>query len=264
MKLTSHNRRRAVSAASAFTMVEVALSLAIIAFAIVAIIGILPTGMQVQRDNREETIVNQDGQFILEVLKNGLTNVTLLAQNFEWIESYTNIPNTANIALEGRMERQDMLNGTIATNVVAYRIAGLLSTPRFVANSAVPGGYVSNWVRAKFVSNSGPLADRLTEAPGTGARDFSFGYLVTVDIAPVVLSTTSSNYLGYAYATNLQDNLYNLRVNLSWPVYSTNIFSPTSVGNGRKSFHSLVSGRLARDGNGFYQFRPNEYNGLQP
>jgi hypothetical protein len=114
-------------------------------------------------------------------------------------------------------------------------------------------------VQAKFVANSGPLADRLTEDPGTGTRDFAFAYLVTVDVAPVILSTTNSNHVGYAYATNLQDNLYQLRVNLSWPVYPNN-----TLGNGRKSFHSLVSGRLARDVNGFYRFRPNEYNGLQP
>ena len=66
MKLTPHNHsHRRVRRTLAFTMVEVALSLAIIAFAVVAVIGILPTGMQVQRDNREMTIINQDGQFIL-------------------------------------------------------------------------------------------------------------------------------------------------------------------------------------------------------
>ena len=45
---------------SAFTMIEIALCLAIIGFALVAIIGVLPTGMGVQRQNREETIINQD------------------------------------------------------------------------------------------------------------------------------------------------------------------------------------------------------------
>ena len=38
-------------------MIEIALCLAIIGFALVAIIGILPAGMQVQKDNREDTIV---------------------------------------------------------------------------------------------------------------------------------------------------------------------------------------------------------------
>jgi len=44
----------------AFTMIEIAICLGVIGFALVAIIGILPTGMSVQKDNRQETIINQD------------------------------------------------------------------------------------------------------------------------------------------------------------------------------------------------------------
>jgi hypothetical protein len=53
---------------SAFTMVEIAISLAVIGFALVAIIGVLPRGLRVQRENREETIINQDaGHEVAEV-----------------------------------------------------------------------------------------------------------------------------------------------------------------------------------------------------
>ena len=41
-------------------MVEIAICLAIIGIALVAIIGVLPLGINVQKDNREETIINQD------------------------------------------------------------------------------------------------------------------------------------------------------------------------------------------------------------
>ncbi len=54
-----------------FTMVELALSLAIIAFSMVAIMGVLPAGLQVQKANREDTIMNQEGAFFLEAIKNG-------------------------------------------------------------------------------------------------------------------------------------------------------------------------------------------------
>ncbi len=253
MKLTPHKSSRIRQATLAFTMVEVALSLAIIAFAIVAVIGILPTGMQVQKDNREETIINQDGQFLLEVIKNGQTNVNLLAQNLEWIESYTN---TIQEAYPYPLVRSNLLNGNYATNQYAYWIVGLLSAPRFTIDTNAPSGYISNWVQAKFVANSGPLADRLTENPVTRTRDFAFSYLVTVDIAPVVLSSAASN-ANWEAAAVLQNNLYELRLTLSWPVYPNN-----SVGNGRKTFSSLVSGKLDRDTNGFYRFLPNEYNGL--
>ncbi len=256
MKLTPHKRRYVSQATLAFTMVEVALSLAIIAFAIVAVIGILPTGMQVQKDNREETIINQDGQFLLEVIKNGQTNVNLLAQNLEWIESYTNIPPSTIVGLEGRIRRTNLLDGLFTTNQLAQRIVGLLSTPRFTIDTNAPSGYISNWVQAKFVANSGPLADRLTEDPVNRTRDFAFAYLVTVDIAPVVLSSAASN-ANWEVGAVLQNNLYELRLTLSWPVYPNN-----SVGNGRKTFSSLVSGKLERDASGFFRFLPNEYNGL--
>jgi len=60
-------RRRAAG----FTMVEIAIALGVIAFALIAIIGILPAGLQTQRDNREETIINQDARLLIEAIKSG-------------------------------------------------------------------------------------------------------------------------------------------------------------------------------------------------
>jgi type II secretory pathway pseudopilin PulG len=54
-----------------FTMVEIAICLGVIAIALVAIIGVLPTGARVQRDNREETIVEQDAKYIIEAIRSG-------------------------------------------------------------------------------------------------------------------------------------------------------------------------------------------------
>src|SRR5438034_11613772 len=59
------------STSSAFTMIEIAICLAVIGFALVAIIGVLPLGMNVQRENREETVVNQDASVFLNAIRNG-------------------------------------------------------------------------------------------------------------------------------------------------------------------------------------------------
>src|ERR1039457_3814035 len=56
---------------SGFTMVEIAISLAVIGIALVAIIGVLPIGMNTQRDNREETIINQDATVLMEAIRGG-------------------------------------------------------------------------------------------------------------------------------------------------------------------------------------------------
>ena len=50
-------------------MIEIALCLAIIGFALVAIIGVLPTGLNVQKDNREETIINQDAAVWMDAVR---------------------------------------------------------------------------------------------------------------------------------------------------------------------------------------------------
>src|SRR6185369_11296057 len=73
---------------AAFTLIEIAISLAIIAFALVAIIGVLPIGLNVQRDNREETIINHDATMIMDAMRSGargfddLTNYVIAITNY--------------------------------------------------------------------------------------------------------------------------------------------------------------------------------------
>src|SRR3954467_1928687 len=68
-------------AREAFTMVEIAIAVAVIAFALVAIIGVLPAGLQVQKENRADTIINREGGYWMEAIRGGaqgideLTNV---------------------------------------------------------------------------------------------------------------------------------------------------------------------------------------------
>src|SRR5258705_2108522 len=75
------------SRVGAFTMIEIAISLAVIGFALVAIIGILPTGMNVQKDNREETIIGHDASILMDAIRNGergvddLTNYVVAITN---------------------------------------------------------------------------------------------------------------------------------------------------------------------------------------
>src|SRR5437773_9290151 len=70
---------------AAFTMVEIALCIAIIGFALVAIIGMLPTGMNVQRDNREDTIIRQDATYLMDAIRSGSRGMYDLTNYFEKI-----------------------------------------------------------------------------------------------------------------------------------------------------------------------------------
>ncbi|MEW6303611.1 MAG: hypothetical protein AB1705_09085 [Verrucomicrobiota bacterium] len=237
MKLTFSYDRRLRRSSVAFTMIEVALCLAIIAFALVAIIGILPTGMQVQKDNREETIIGQEGAFLLDALRSGQTNLDSLSNNLVYLEQYTNkVPMVTNYG--------PSFTGTTG-ELTAYQIVGILSTPKYPTNGIVTNYYT----RAKFLANSGPLAERATTN-----RDLSFTYLLETEIVPYMVPTNLA-LVETNLAMNLTNNLYDVRLTLSWPVLPNN-----TVGNSVQVFRTLVAGELTPDTNQYYFFRQAYFN----
>src|SRR3954470_10742222 len=79
----------------AFTMIEIAIAVAVIAFALVAIIGVLPAGLQVQKENREDTLLGQDGTYFMEAIRNGAVGLDELADYVLQIE--VRGPTSANV-----------------------------------------------------------------------------------------------------------------------------------------------------------------------
>jgi len=79
--------------AAAFTMIEIAICLAIVGFALVAIIGVLPIGMNTQRDNREETIINQDALLLINAVRTGARGVDDLTNYVYGVAAYSAINN---------------------------------------------------------------------------------------------------------------------------------------------------------------------------
>ncbi len=178
-------------------MVEIALSLAVIGFALVAIIGVLPAGMSVQRDNREETLINFDAAFLIDSLRSGASNTIGLGQNdlTNYVLAITNIstvcdtngaPDTAfptrintftttNYSINGVTTSSNLLtNGAI--------IVGLLSTPKYIPFLTEGGPRViSNSVSADFRTISGAAVD---QGASQSSRDFAFSYRVTVEVIP--------------------------------------------------------------------------------
>src|SRR5437868_9448323 len=88
MKLFNTRNNRSADP-RAFTIIEIALCLAIIGFALVAIIATLPRGLNVQKRNREETIIGQDSEVWMDAIRSGargyddLTNYVLFITN-QW------------------------------------------------------------------------------------------------------------------------------------------------------------------------------------
>src|ERR1019366_9554497 len=147
--------------------------LAIIGFALVAIIGVLPYGMNTQRDNREETVINQDATVLLETIRSGargadnLTNSVYAITNYS--VTYDVSAGTSASYVNGFDYNGAFVNG-VANNY--YRltnganIIGQLSAPEFtVGGKAVASifgvnNYTSNHITAYVHSISGLAAEK--------------------------------------------------------------------------------------------------------
>ncbi len=284
-------RIRRYSERSAFTMIEIAISLAVIGFALVAIIGILPAGMSVQKDNRQETIINQDMHVWLEAFRNG-------SQGLDDLTNYV-------LAITNMVTRYNA-NGTIAATTPAFytptsstlvngaggqvpflltngtRIIGLLGTPKIIplpSPRGVPQGFLSNHVVAYVRSLSGPASEKAPQT-NSSVQDLALAYRMIVDISPYGTNFFNPLWTNYAAAgtdTNLynarsnymrsvwyyQSNLHDLRLIFRWPLA---VSDPTK--QSRQVYRAMVSGHILNtDDNGYpgggnsnlYFFEPHTY-----
>jgi len=258
-----------------FTMVEIAISLAVIGIALVSIIGVLPIGMHTQRDNRQETIINQDATMLMEAIRNGAQGRDDLNNYVYAITNYvTHYP----------------VNGSPTTNIDGYtytsatgtplpipfwwtitngmRIVGLLSTPEYTDINGQPLfsinnniDYYSNHVVAYVRSMSGPAVEKPPQDPNSLIVGDSFTYRVLCVNAPVVADmTVVTNQFGVVtneYFKQLNANLHEVRLSFFWPQQPNG-----SLGPGRQTFRTLVAGKLVlntNDGALSYFYQPQSF-----
>lgn len=207
---------------SAFTLIEIALSIAIVAFALVAIIGILPTGLEVQRENREDTIINQEGPKFIEALRAGSTNLFTLTNHVEWIDLFIDT---------------NFIRRVYGTNLTPREIIGFFSTPKYV-DDGTGTNTLRLSLRAKIRAESGPLA-----AEAANVRDLAFSYLLSSEIVPYQVSPFGADP---NVTAAVQTNLWELRLLYRWPLISEQTNNVTT-GTGRRTFRALVSARLAQE-----------------
>ena len=252
---------------AAFTMIEIALSLAVIGFALIAIIGVLPLGMNVQRENREETIVNQDASLLMEAIRSG-------AQGMDDLTNYVLVITNAWTDYDARKRVIDSkVYGFTPTNTDppslrlqltnAYRIIGLLSTPKYI--NGQNGSYRSNFVVAHIRALSGTANEKFPQ-DNPAARDMGLTYRMVSEIttfgSPVSGSVTNNawdsawaNYAAYPTNTVEHNSRYNyslyssqlsslhdIRLLFRWPVLP----GGKVANSGRQVYRSSVSGTIVR------------------
>jgi len=215
-------------------MIEIAISLAVIGFALVAILGILPIGMGVQKQNREETIINQDASVFLDAIRNG-------AHGLDSLTNYViRITNSISVCRRGIWTKaQDYVYTPEPSSfyplTTGSRIVGLLSAPGSYQSS--DGTIVSNRVVALFRSLSGPASEKYPQ-DNTAVQDLGFSYRLTPEILPY--GTYFDPLYGNPQPQTLQSNLYELRLSFRWPLVDTK----GKAGPVQQSFRALVGGSI--------------------
>ena len=226
-------------ATAAFTMVEIALCLGIIGFALVAIIGILPSGLNVQRDNREETIIKEDAMYLMNAIRGG-------ARGMYDLDSYVvSMTNRFFDAASGREIGYLGYDPRQQRNFTNSIIIGLLSTPKyFPADNVICRGTHIMYA----------ISGSAIEKPPSNARDVAFKYQLTCEVVPIrTISRDMYNFIPpnstvedritrsnlWAQVQEQMVNLYDLRLTFRWP-----ILAGGKTGNNKLVFRTTVSGRL--------------------
>jgi type II secretory pathway pseudopilin PulG len=241
--------QRAMKSLAAFTMIEIALALGVIGFALVAIIGVLPAGMSVQRDNRESTIVNFDANFLVDAITSGTTGLDDLTNHVIAITNYYTfyeVKSSGAIVPGATGWIGYTPSGTYgqgvssATSVLTNgaNIIALLCTPEYALSG---GGFYSNYITADFRAFTGSLADQGTSQ---SAKSFAFAYRIFPEVVNYYASgakAPASNPNNDAAAQYLQNNFTQIRLRFRWP-----IFASGGVGTSRLTFRTAVNGYSAQ------------------
>jgi type II secretory pathway pseudopilin PulG len=249
-----------------FTMMEIAISLAVIGIALVGIIGVLPIGMNVQQTNRQETVIGQDANVLMEAVRNGsmgnddLTNYVYAITNY-WTEYQAlNTGGTIDSGVNGYtyqgasvdanyLKELNIPVGSYARQLTnGANIIGLMSTPEFTFDNGNPAAGVlyltqpvySNHVVVYCRSMSGPAIEKPPQDNPILHQD-SFSYRIFCVNAPVPLKT--NDFLvgtgPTVYESQTFDALHELRMTFLWPQFANG-----NLGSGRESFRTLVAGQL--------------------
>jgi len=208
-------------------MVEIAISLAIIGFALVAIIGVLPIGMNVQRENREETIINQDATYLIDAIRSGARGLDNLTQNVMGITIVSDAV-TNNYLNPANPPPFTFPNPSTFTLINGERIIGLLSTPKYQ-------GSTSNYVVAYVRALSGLAADKFPQN-NTNVLQDAFSYRLIAENVPLPVPPDNG---GNPNTWQLTHNLRELRLLFRWPVLPSG-----KIGNGRQTFRTMVGGAM--------------------
>jgi prepilin-type N-terminal cleavage/methylation domain-containing protein len=192
MKTEGHRRVK-----GGFTLSEVLLAVAIIAFGLVAVFSVLPFGLKAQKDNREETIIRYEAEYWLAALQSGGVPLESMdrVETVELTDASGEVYriNRHNLVPENPNNPTDVALAEAALAGWPVDICGWLSAPDYIWSSdnapqkipRVPAKFARVW------AINGSLYDRLYSHRGKDGHyldggEFTFSYFLETKVEPVI------------------------------------------------------------------------------
>jgi len=241
-------------------MIEIALSLAIIGFALVTIVGLLPQGLNTQRDNREDTIISQDSAYYLEAVRGGARGLDFLTNYIDYIRIESNGWDNVTTNIYYSRTNNPKRNQFPLTN--GESVVHLLCTLKYstLATHDVTGT-LTNTMRVYAYARA--LTGSAVQQGAVATNDMmSFSYLIRPEVTRFFggISPQSTNTNAFALAgltseetqevfdrkdqiSHLTNDLYEVRLRFYWPLLPNGNLGPRW-----SDYRALISGKLDQDG----------------
>jgi type II secretory pathway pseudopilin PulG len=239
--------------AGGFTMAEVVLALAVVAFGLVAVLGVLPIGLNTNRDNRYETMIVQDVEYWMNAIRGGRLSMDTI-NNVEWVQV-----NNGTHWFKAEF-------ATVALDPFAGGLDEMINVPNPVKNVYIGQLKQSSWPKDVI----GWLSTPDTTAPIKRARVRPFGgtlmnrlhSIKDVNATGHVVPRHDGHDLTFSYLLETHINkhptspgFWEIKMIAKWPIIEE-IYDPTTgeinvtTGHGKRTFITYINAPPTPDPNG--------------
>jgi hypothetical protein len=236
-------------------MAEAVLALAVVAFGLIAVLGVLPVGLNTSRDNRDETIIKHDIEFWMNAIRGGRLSMDAL-NHVEWVEvkvggtvfraDYAALARDGNPDDPGKwpafVDNNDPNNfklpplayrGTLKQASWRKDVLGWLSIPDRLSSH----GSITKFAKIRPLGST--LRNRLQSIKGVGA-DGSIDYIHGG-------GDLTFSYLLEAHINQVEPNFWEIKLIARWPIIEEGeVAGEVKTGHGKKTFVAYINAPLEK------------------
>jgi len=186
--------------------------------------------MDVQRENREETVINQDATILMNGIRDGARGMDDLVRYViaitNSVSRYDSAGKQIGLTITNWFTPNNSSFGPGSALTNGFRIVGLLTTPKYIPSGKI---LIVNNIVAAFRSMSGPASEKFPQTDAS-MQDLAFSYRMISEVQPYGWNSPVS--------ATLQNNLHEVRLIFRWP------WGKGPKAPGRQVYRALVGGSI--------------------